>query len=560
MGIVYSIIYYMSLPFSAFHALFNAIPGVRKLGTISVPMRIAMLVFLFLFVMLVSFCLSFWLSGSRAQWSDYLLNWTAGPTVLVLMILIPVVSYYVVKIWLEEDTSAYPDIDKAWRQGIEALDKHGISIATTPLFLVIGNADDRRAENLMKASGFGFNVSNPAEGPAALHWFANPESIFVFCTQTSSLSKLADRYKNNIVGGRGGRVSSISNAPPITGGQTIVAGDIDGGLIGERPAIDQTMGEEDDQKFMDAPAQMGGIGATMQFGGGGGPGQTMVFEAGAAAAPIASAVNQSASELTDQMERLEYVCGLITKARQPVCPLNGILALLPFDMIEDASDPIQRAVHSDLETIRNKTRLRCSVTALVTEMESEPGFMELIRRVGTKRAKEQRFGKGYNPWNPRLAEQLEAVSQHATGAFEDWTYLLFREKDGLRRPGNPKLFELLCKVRGKFSECLGNVLANSFGYQPDKDPRAAGNSLLFCGCYFAATGDSEDRQAFVRSVVYRMMEQEGELDWNEDALADNQNAEFAASVATLIGGVGFIFILGLVVNHFFHDYLPWSGE
>ncbi|MEX0793694.1 MAG: hypothetical protein WD045_11190, partial [Pirellulaceae bacterium] len=234
MGIVYNIIYYMSLPFSAFHALFNAVPGVRKLGTISVPMRIAMLVFLFLFVMLISFCLSFWLSGSSAQWSDYLWNWTAGLSVLVLMILIPVVSYYVVKIWLEEDSSAYPDIDKAWRQGLDALDKHGINVATTPLFLVIGNADERRAENLMKASGFGFNVHNPAEGPAALHWFANPESIFVFCTQTSSLSKLADRYKNSVGGGRGGRISSISNAPPITGGQTIVAGDIEDGLIGER--------------------------------------------------------------------------------------------------------------------------------------------------------------------------------------------------------------------------------------------------------------------------------------------------------------------------------------
>jgi hypothetical protein len=145
MGIIYTIIYYMTLPFTAFHTLINNIPGAKKLGTISVPMRIALLVFLFLFVMLISFCVSFQFSETAAQWRDYLLNWKAGPAVLVLMILIPVVSYYVVKIWLEGDTSEYPDIDKAWKQGLEALDKHGISIATTPLFLVIGNADERRA-------------------------------------------------------------------------------------------------------------------------------------------------------------------------------------------------------------------------------------------------------------------------------------------------------------------------------------------------------------------------------------------------------------------------------
>ncbi|MHC2068082.1 type VI secretion system protein [Bremerella sp. T1] len=561
MSFVYNIVYYATLPFNAFHTLASNLPGVRNLGKISVPTRIALLVFVFLFFVLVSFAITFQFSDTSAQWSDYLLDWKTGLTVLALMIVIPIVSYYVVKIWMEEDTSDFPDIDKAWKQGLTELEKHGIPLGSTPLFLVVGNPDDRRASNLMRASGFGFNVSDPAQGPAALHWYANPDAIFIFLTQTSCLSMLADGYKNNT-----STHSQLATPSPqqIPGGQTIVAGAGQQSLVADQ-YHDQTMGaeEDDEQRFMEAPSgAQQGVGATMDFGQGMAGGQTMSFgaEDAAKAAAQSKGMRQSKTDLTDQMERLEYVCKLINKARRPVCPINGLLVTVPFDMIEEVSEPVQMAIQSDLEVIRSTTRLRCSVTALITEMESAQGFMELIKRVGEKRAKEQRFGKGFNVWNPPIAEQLEAVSQHATGAFEDWTYLLFREKDGLRRPGNPKLFELLCKIRGRFSECMTNIIANSFGFEPDKNPRAAGNSLLFAGCYFAATGDNSDRQAFVRSVLYKVMEQDAELDWSQEALEENAGADFAANVAALIGGVCLLILIGVGINAAFGEYMPWHQD
>ena len=559
MTLIYQIVYYLTLPFTAFNTLIGGIPGLRSMGKISLPTRIAWLVFVFLFFVLISFCITFHFSTTRAQWSDYLLSWT-GLAVLLLMIVIPIIAYYVVKIWLEEDTSDFPDIDKAWKQGLTELEKHGIPIASTPLFLVLGNPDERRANNLMRASGFGFNVSNPAQGPAALHWFANPDAIFIFLTQTSSLSRLADQYKNRT--GPHGRLAEPAPMA-IPGGQTIVAGAGQQSLVGGQ--LDRTLGADDDeeQRFMDAPSGPASIGATMDFSAAGpGAGQTMAFDANQAAqiASLSAGMRQSKSDLTDQMERLDYVCRLLNKARRPVVPVNGILVTVPFDMVEEASQPIQLAVQTDLDTIRSRTRVRCSVTALITEMETAAGFLELIKRVGEKRAKEQRFGKGFNVWNPPIAEQLEAVAQHATGAFEDWTYLLFREKDGLRRPGNPKLFELLCKIRGRFSECMTNIIANSFGYEPDKNPRAAGNALLFSGCYFAATGDTEDRQAFVRSVLYRVMEQDGELDWNQEAIEENASADFAANIAALVGGVALLILIGAGLNATFGQYMPWNQD
>lgn len=321
MSFVYQVIYYMTLPFTAFDTLVRNIPGLRSMGSVSLPTRIAGLVFVFLFFVLLSFAVTFQFSDTSAQWTDYLLDWKIGLTVLGLMIVIPIVSYYVVKIWLEEETSDFPDIDKAWKQGVDELEKQGIPLGSTPLFLVMGNPDERRATNLMRSSGFGFNVSNPAQGPAALHWFANPDAIFIFLTKTSCLSALSDGFKN-----RTSSHSQFSAPSPqnIPGGQTIVAGAGQQSLVNENMA-ERTMGadEEEDQRFMEAPASMAGVGATMDFGQGMAGGQTMAFgaeDAAKAMAASAGGAKQSKSDLTDQMERLKYVCRLINKARRPVSP------------------------------------------------------------------------------------------------------------------------------------------------------------------------------------------------------------------------------------------------
>ncbi len=54
----------------------------------------------------------------------------------------------------------------------------------------------------------------------------------------------------------------------------------------------------------------------------------------------------------------------------------------------------------------------------------------------------------------------------------------------------------------------------SDGYGSTDDPEA----LLFGGLYFAATGGEDDRQAFVKSVFYKVMEQEDELSWTDAAI------------------------------------------
>jgi hypothetical protein len=151
------------------------------------------------------------------------------------------------------------------------------------------------------------------------------------------------------------------------------------------------------------------------------------------------------------------------------------------------------------------------VTALVEGMEKERGFRELVRRVGPQRAAVQRFGRRYDVRSPAASQELSALCEHVCGVFEDWIYALFREKDSLARPGNTHLYGLLCTVRSRLKGRLGEILARGFGH--DARQHAGDEPILFSGCYFAATGETDDRQAFVKGVFDKLVEEQEHVEW-----------------------------------------------
>lgn len=569
-------------------------PPLKKLANISVPARIAWLTFLFLLLTAVAF----FVAGSFSEngmWEHYFNFRAITPyIIIVLMIVIPVLVYFFVRLLMVGDVSRFPDIDSAWKAGVKSLEQQGINIGETPLFLILGSPNESFATNLLRASRISLNVTEVPAGPAALHWYANQDGVYLFCTDTSCSSRLASM------------ADSIESAapPPMPGGnQSFDAG---GTIMAGAPGV----------PVPGAPAAGGaGPNATMvggpsggapaggpPAGGGAGPGATIVGSpAGFPAAPptpggpgappappsgnagmatmqidpekgigefiqsIDQAVVSNKPTLTPKdvnllNARLEHVCRLIKKARQPVCPINGILSLVPFRLVERAPEQVQTASQRDLAVLRDELKLRCPLIVLVTEMDREAGFRELVRRVGVDRAKENRFGKGFNVWNSPTDEQLEAVARHACGAFEDWTYMLFKEHEGLRKPGNTKLFGLLCKIRGSFTDSLANVLADGYGYKPDRDPELANSQFMFGGCYFAATGDVEDRQAFVRSVMLRLSQQEGELSWTDEAIREDDRFQLAANLFTLLGIGSLLGLIGMIGYPYLPEKLQFLGK
>src|SRR5262249_23016110 len=59
----------------------------------------------------------------------------------------------------------------------------------------------------------------------------------------------------------------------------------------------------------------------------------------------------SKQESAYQGARLEYICHLISRGREPLCPINGIMTLTPFQMLrrgEEQCRQLAQAVQEDL--------------------------------------------------------------------------------------------------------------------------------------------------------------------------------------------------------------------
>ncbi len=524
-----------------FYWIGRLIPGLKKLPKISLPMRCALLMVLFLIVLIITLWLKWRLDPFAADF--WVRNWI---WTIPALIAIPIITYFAVKLLLQGDVSQFPDIDFAWKQGLEALKQHAIPLEDTPLFLIVGNANHDVAARICRASQISMNVTQTPEGPAPLHWYANQDSIFLFLTDASCMSKLAEIWadpSNSQAAGPTPATGSPAKASPAMG--TIVAGAPDNASSDiESPAHDPTAASAG------APAPSRPISPIVM--------QTMEVNPtkNVSAADMQQPVTSHqkvrpmlpALDVNDQEARLEYVCKRLRKTRYPVCPVNGILALIPFGLVEAGADQVQIAVQRDMNVFREKLKLRCPVTVLINGMEDETGFRELVRRVGVDRAQIQRFGKGNHIWNPPTMERLDALARHSCGAFEDWTYMLFREHDGLRKPGNTKLFSLLCKIRGGFSDALANILENGFGYDQQRDQELGEQQLMFSGCYFAASGETEDRQAFVQGVMRKMIEQEAELSWAPEAIHENEQFKLFANLLALLAVISLIILLGMIGN------------
>jgi hypothetical protein len=536
-----------------FYWVARVIPGIKKIGQISLPMRYALLSVLALLIILTIGIVKFAWDENQGEWANYYKIW---PIVLCLFIAIPVVVYFAVRLLLQGDVSRFPDIDFAWKQGVEALKQNGIEIGDTPIFLVIGNPDHSMSARLHQSAQISMNVQQVPEGPAALHWYGNQDGIFLYLTEASCLSRLASMSKHV-------KVDSFEGKPAVPAGdaamKTMLADGPSSAAMRTMMSGDAPRGGSGGEQHIPMVPAGGAAMETMQAD------PNLSFSAVAPSLPAAAQsvkrkVALNSTDVNEQGARLEYVCHLLKKSRYPVCPINGLLALIPFHLVEPAKDELQSAAQRDLAILNDHLGMRCSLTVMVNEMESEPGFQELVRRVGMENAKRQRFGKGCNLWSPAGINRLKAVSKHACAAFEDWTYMLFKEHDGLRKPGNTKLFSLLCKIRGQFADSLAQVLAHGFGFDEERNADAIEHHFLFGGCYFAASGDTEDRQAFVTSVFLKVMDQEAELSWTPKTIEEDDRYKLASNLVAVLGLFGLISLGAMIWADQAYPNYDWFAQ
>jgi hypothetical protein len=518
---------------------------------------------------------------------QHALSWWRIILVTLLWFAIPISVWYTIKLWLTGDVSPYRDIQFAWKQGMEELRKNGLDIRQIPVFLIVGSGTPKRTESLMDASRLSFRIKGTPEGPSPIHWYANPDGIYIVLTGTGCLGALAAKGEEpkrktdsaESVPGMGDEPPAMAgtpgaNLPPAPSQPRLGGGGPEEG--GGRPSARGTMvmpAGGGDANDLSGPAprsarvpMVGGAGRNMPA-----PtssrGGTMILQPGTLAAseetqgirvesadewsegsPDHEPIALTPSEANEQTRRLEYLCHLVKQTRGALAPTNGLLALLPMSVLRSGSQEgleLQRALNTDLTTMMRILRIRCPATAVVVGMENERGFRELVRRVGTQRAAEQRFGKGFDLWTRPSVGQVEALCAHACEAFESWIYALFREPGSLSKPGNTRLYMLLCQVRRTLQTRLAGVLTAGFAdNQPDKS-----DIMLFGGCYFAAVGNRPEQQAFIKAVFDKLLDQQEEVEWSERAVK-TERRQYALAWTLIV--LDIVLFTGLI------GYTMWS--
>jgi hypothetical protein len=554
----------------------------------------------FLMSTVITVWIVFWLDPSNIPWR-FSYSWWRILGIVALLVAIPFIVFQTIKIWLEGAPVAFPDVDQAWRAGMQALAANELSIDSVPIFLITGSSGEAQEKAIMSASGLRLSVEGVPQGPAPIHWYANSEAIYLFCTDSSWTSALASLREEialeNAASGlrietpmtmqnRFEMAEAIARVEPPTPEPTPEA---------QRPASQNIRGTLELNDFVNptqpkakapsavpnkppasGPSTFRGTlildDAAMQF-----PNNSESTQANNLPTPVAQPhpmqpatttrpSSQSTMSLTGEvdtlstkkpilvshqystacLQELQYIGHLVRRARQPLCAINGVLSLIQFESIHSSQtelEELQRAIRGDLETIRYAFQLKVPVSALVVGLEKERGFRELVSRVGRDRAMSQRFGRRFDIQAVPERDQMLALATHLCGVFEDWTYTLFREEHALTRPGNTRLYELLSKVRCGWKGRLGEILAGGFGC--DSTKREEGSSVLFSGCYFAATGDTPDRQAFVKGVIEKVNEEQELIEWTQDALRANKRQSLAANLGAIVA-VGLLISLVLM--------------
>lgn len=539
-GGLYSLINFIASPIQRLYQLtLRIIPGLRKLPSLPLPKLFALITFVFLLIIYVAALVRYnFYDNVPRGWDTWLILF-AG------VCIIPIFVYFLVKFWLVQEISPYPEIDRLWQQTLHLCEQKQISLKNLPIYLVLGGQDAATTEKLLHGAQYPLDICLPEKGKGDIGFYANPNAVFIALHGCSHLSGLvgAKCTVSNIAG-----ISTIGENPSGSGvgdgdvTRTIHAKDFAAMQSGSGQKSSDQMG----QPSSDQAARDGG---TLQLSEDyldrirAGVGQTPTSSLPAnLMGPLSAKLDSS--DVAVRYDKLKYVCGLITKARSPVCPINGLVSLLPFEQVERGGDPLQVGLKQDLQHLRKLLQIRCPLMVLVTEMETDEGFQELTKRLG-KTVINSRFGLGHEVWCAAKADRVRAVAARATASFEEWVYTLFQKDDALKQKYNSRLLRLLCRTRGMFSQNLQELLANTCGLDATESPETAHEQFLFAGCYFVRTDPKQP--AFIKSVIHKLIQLEAELEWAPSARARDKELQFFASLFAVVGLASLLTIIGIAV-------------
>lgn len=108
---------------------------------------------------------------------EYRLDWRWFATIGLLVLTVPALLYRSVTAWSSRPVSPFATIDEEWDRGLHALMREGVSLASTPVFLVLGVGDKRRERGLIEASGL--DLRSFDDGNDSIAWHVGKQAVYL---------------------------------------------------------------------------------------------------------------------------------------------------------------------------------------------------------------------------------------------------------------------------------------------------------------------------------------------------------------------------------------------
>lgn len=454
----------------------------------------------------------------------YLLTWSA---VWLWMLLSPA-----------RPDAEFPDLDAAWDEIVVSLQKAGIGLGDTPIYLVFGDYP-AGFEVLFRGLPGGLVVAGGSSSGSPIRAYANRDGVYLTLTGASLLGMqgwvgesgeedlpYADSISQSV--GVGASIGVDQSVGISIGGSMIGSVGV-GAPLHEIQRIVRRAREEHRPLTDEEKKRIRELSA-------------------APAAPVAVAspsapaggmsVLQNARFVAEATARLNHVCALVASARWPLCPVNGALLAVPANA-SDRDDGAQQwglVAHEDLSRAIAALKMQFPVFALVGGVESLPGGAGFFTRFAAERGS-QRLGKGF-PLNPDLSPAtVGAEVEKATG----WVfgsllpYHIFKQMKAdtaTDTKENAALFRFLVELRRRAPR-LARLVSRAVA---DGE-----TSPVFGGCYLAVAGGDDVK--FAKEFFKKVEHSQAAVAWTDDAYAEDANYRSSARLGYAVLG---LLILGVV--------------
>ncbi len=455
----------------------------------------------------------------------------------------------------------FPDINRAWEEARLTLARSGIDLREVPVFLVVGQPEEG-VDALMGAPELPLKLITPRSPEAPLRVYAQEDAVFVTCPEASVLGQNVqflveqnwEEEKKRAMEKESASAPVPPSPPPVNTKEPekkspaspqlgVTAAPPETSPPPEKeptePAVvpDVPEDEEEEKRVLELLADV---------------------RSGRSRSQRPTFLKKT-EEVHQQTTRLQYLCRLLVRDRQPYCPINGVLILVPYWTLEDdmmASDT-GAACRYDLTVVQRVLQVKCPAFLLLCDMDKSPRFLQMVERIPYRQRISQ-LGQNFPLYPdvndmeiPRLVES--GLVWFTDSLLPSVIQNLFRIESSAESPkkgfslaeslhSNIPLYRFLVEFRERKNRLARLLIRGVLLDLP--------GIYYFGGVYLGAT--SRKYAAFSRGVLQKLIDNQNAVTWNDEKLARDRSFCRWASLLVLINAL--LLIGGPILAYLFW---PW---